>query len=74
MAQRHASTHLRAPAEFEHGRSEQRRQRAMLRLYPNKAKRLGSALQNLEGDDPQAARRRLNAAGPPPPKIVSTEG
>lgn len=65
---------FRPLAEFEHGRSEQRWQRATPRFYPDKAKRLGSALQNLEGDDPQAARRRLSATGPQPPKIVSTEG
>jgi len=39
---------------------------------PGQGQAAGSALQNLEGDDPQAARRRLNAAGPPPLKIVST--
>jgi hypothetical protein len=54
MAQRQPRHIFGALAEFEHGRSEQRRQRATLRLYPDKAKRLGSALQNLEGDDPQA--------------------
>jgi hypothetical protein len=48
-----------ALAEFEHGRSEQRRQRAMLRLYPDKTKRLGSAQQNLA----KATTRKPRAGG-----------